>query len=520
MYNPRTWVTGDIIQAIELNALEAGVAAALPAAAAAPVATSGAYADLTGKPTIPSVAGLAATSYVDAHTYFVRVKDYGAKGDGATNDTAAITAAITAAPNGAVLWFDAGTYLVDGITPKTRQTLTGPSSRVYLDTTTDGATIRARLATQTAPVVTLPSFARLADLTIVANNKTGPAVRATGGATLLERVSLTGGTTGFDANYQGGHTLVACQIHGNTDGIIQLVDSMVTNCVINANSGAGINLQAGSNDNMIVGNKIEWNDGYGVLGYQADNVTMAGNLIDRSGKAGVAIISCTHWSVASGVIRRNGRLSSGVTSDDCHIYQSSCTGVTVTGIATRHGKDDDGGGYDSPSASIVDDLGTDIVYVGNDLSGYVTTVARSLTPGTRRGYAGNAGYTAPQVIGASRPQIGSAVVIVATTATGTATFSVDPLATFDIGNTYKLLVNGRDVATGARNVAEIPLYTFRESGNAGVGVGTVANLNGTAFGAGTGTYQVTATAAIDASTLTVSIKNTSANTVQYTVRLV
>lgn len=44
---------------------------------------------------------------------FVNVKDYGAVGDGVTNDTQAIAAAITAGGIGAPLYFPLGTYLVD-----------------------------------------------------------------------------------------------------------------------------------------------------------------------------------------------------------------------------------------------------------------------------------------------------------------------------------------------------------------------------------------------------------------------
>jgi hypothetical protein len=49
----------------------------------------------------------------------VNVKDYGAKGDGATDDTAAIVAALSAAPLGGVVYFPCGTYVVKPATPFT-----------------------------------------------------------------------------------------------------------------------------------------------------------------------------------------------------------------------------------------------------------------------------------------------------------------------------------------------------------------------------------------------------------------
>jgi hypothetical protein len=64
------------------------------------------------------------------------VKDilYGATGDGATDDTTAIAAAITAAAiNGGAVYFPAGTYIVSGLTM---------ASGVYL--AADGATIKLK----------------------------------------------------------------------------------------------------------------------------------------------------------------------------------------------------------------------------------------------------------------------------------------------------------------------------------------------------------------------------------------
>lgn len=57
----------------------------------------------------------------------VSVKDYGAKGDGVTDDTAAIQAAITANA-GKTIWFPSGTYLVSsGIVVPSNTSLWGES---------------------------------------------------------------------------------------------------------------------------------------------------------------------------------------------------------------------------------------------------------------------------------------------------------------------------------------------------------------------------------------------------------
>src|SRR5262245_20177165 len=63
---------------------------------------------------------------------------YSATGNGTTNDTAAIVAAIAATPDGGTVWFPAGTYIVENINVTNRHGLT-------LLGTNDGKAVLKRL---------------------------------------------------------------------------------------------------------------------------------------------------------------------------------------------------------------------------------------------------------------------------------------------------------------------------------------------------------------------------------------
>ena len=100
----------------------------------------------TGGGYMPAGTGAVARTVQDKLREFVSVKDFGAVGDGVTDDTAAINAALAAVPVGGVLRFPAGTYRVTSqivIPPGKRLALIGEGSRqtVFMyagqDTTVD-----------------------------------------------------------------------------------------------------------------------------------------------------------------------------------------------------------------------------------------------------------------------------------------------------------------------------------------------------------------------------------------------
>lgn len=198
-----TWTTGEKITDTLLNDLEQRASAALPASSAATVATTGAYSDLTGRPTFP---------------WQFQVEDYGAVGDGTTDDTAAIKAAVAAA----VTYAQANNQVAEVLFKPVRYRLAGA-----LDTSKGG---RAQIP---LPVISNTSQKVYLSLRCPTGGTNGPPMwtqgsgTQTGGAGAVLVSTLTGLT--LDATYGrasviGGPT--AQQGYGTNDGIATLFSNM------------------------------------------------------------------------------------------------------------------------------------------------------------------------------------------------------------------------------------------------------------------------------------------------------
>lgn len=184
------------------------------------------------------------------------------------------------------------------------------------------------------------------------------------------------------SNYTGTLFAFRCSISGNGDGVRNLIDSSVVDCVINANT-RGIALLTGANNNNFADNRIEWNNLYNVYIYNAIQNVISGDLIDRSGSAGVVVSGAGSLVLSNLVLRRSGATVTLGDNYSTHIHLIDNGEIIVNGVRTGTGANDDGTGLVSPAFGIsYSGSGTPkVTIVGSDMSGFVTQAENvKLTP--------------------------------------------------------------------------------------------------------------------------------------------
>lgn len=141
----------------------------------------------------------------------------------------------------------------------------------------------------------------------------------------------------------------SCSFVNNTGNCVSgCIDSRVVNSTFHSNHGNSvINLTTGNNDNIISGNKIEWNDGYGIDIYASNHNLIMGNIIDRNSKYGIR--SNGYNTIITGnLLRRNGANEN--VQANCLLRGSN---NTFTGNTCKQDKaQDDGTGTVIPKYSV------------------------------------------------------------------------------------------------------------------------------------------------------------------------
>lgn len=447
---------------------------------------------------------------------------FGAKGDGTTDDTAAFTKAL--APNRPLFVPGNRVYVVGDLSIPARSVIYGRSVNGYTLVYSISTTFQRKAGC--TRIFNVLDGMQLSDVTLNGVDRTCVGIGGVGSFGLMRNVYVGYCSKGIGdggANYNF-CTMVQCTVFGCTIGISNLRDSRVSACNIAACISHGIDLEAGANDNMITGCKIEFNGANGINLVGALDNTICGNIIDRSYINGIGMTSGSNNNTITGnMFRRNGGNDTGTFGQDSHIYINSCNYVTISGNMTRIGQEDNLTGPITPRyIYTLGGTNVNLTMVGNDFSGF--TIANrngsttTTTPFVLRNNIGAANieqgtltnaFNAKQYLayfpGVSVVASAVGAVIGVVTAPSVNTFSRDA---------RRMLVYVRNTGTGATYCGEFNLAIIREGGSASISASGIVGEIGTAgsitiAGAGTAIRINFTSIATDGSSYAVSVDNAS-----------
>jgi parallel beta-helix repeat protein len=268
----------------------------------------------------------------------ISVLAVGAKGDGNTNDTAAVQAAIDQGfKTGAAVFFPAAVYRVSQLVLHKGTILQGVSSGTYPDNNTiSGASVIARLANSNKDLLLAPdgaNYCRIFDLALDGNknnNTAGHGLCVADGAAgqegqiIVERCYFHDNP---DSNVYLGHYRRANNIHNsvfnyskNGDGVtVAGSDNTIATNIIGSNGRAGICLGTGATQNWGASGSgtaaaiahVQNNDIYGnlvgiALANGSSGCMVTGNGIDRNTYQGVTVYSGSSNALVTNTFHSNG----------------------------------------------------------------------------------------------------------------------------------------------------------------------------------------------------------------------
>ncbi|MGZ5029066.1 MAG: glycosyl hydrolase family 28-related protein [Methylobacter sp.] len=286
--------------------------------------------------------GAVARKVKDKLNEMISVKDFGAVGDGAADDTAAIQAAINSATSGMTVFFPAGFYKITATInlPNTYiLRLVGQgmyASRIYATAS------MSKIFTTNAAVI-YDTF-EIKDLGFLCNSLAGSAfVCEQLIHSLIDRVLVTGATsTAIRINNGYNNTIQNCIFTGNAGNALDISGANNNNINVRqnqiySNTGYGIIAADGLNIN-IVGNGIETNTLAGIIAYDVKALNIEGNYFERNSATGVAFSAPEVLTVKADIFILSGgkvlTYTSGQTVECCRIVGNHFTPYGTGNIPT------------------------------------------------------------------------------------------------------------------------------------------------------------------------------------------
>jgi hypothetical protein len=138
-------------------------------------------------------------------------------------------------------------------------------------------------------------------------------------------------------------------------------DGFILDNWFSGNGKAGYACYDENSSNTLTGNRIEWNREGGIVIHGGSHYNITGNYIDRSGRCGIALLPgeerkiCHTLAITGNVIYRSGKPDWGKQDDydSAHARFESVKGLVFSGNALNSGRDDGGQGGYSPDYGIV-----------------------------------------------------------------------------------------------------------------------------------------------------------------------
>lgn len=330
---------------------------------------------------------------------FFSILDFGAVGDGKTDCTAAIQAAVdAAAKGGGTVWIPAGHFLTGEIRLVPGVNMLGMNCSTY--TRDMGSCLCLREDETSACLLDLSGARGNEVRNIVVQADCRPveagarmvhgvmllvnsddacdhhAENGRGTRVTLDRVEVKG-FNGDAGHFQNGGVIVVrhCIFGGGRHCLwFNVWDGWILDCMLAGGQGAGIFADQCVASITITGNRIEWNGLGGIVCKNAYRLSIVGNTIDHTGCEAMRFEDANTLAITGNIVWRSGKgpYAPIEPEDD---YSSSairlrrCRGVAMSGNALHAGLDDGDGGRWTPDYGLVLEGVTHSAISGNSLWG-------------------------------------------------------------------------------------------------------------------------------------------------------